>query len=102
MHLRGDVVTQATGCGTCKHWKVERDDFRQLVRFGDPVSDDEYVRQEAAANEADRLYGECRAVTDEGATLDHLPIAMTRDGSGYWSALFTRAEFGCVLHEPTP
>ena len=73
-------------CGTCLNWKppTKRNDFSSLPN--------------------DLLYGLCMKIemSESGVEeLENPPLAVTLDGSYYKADLFTRAEFGCVLHETT-
>jgi hypothetical protein len=86
-------------CGGCQHWtpNTERTDFRNAVGFyGGP---DSYVESSKKAEVVDKLFGVCTEIdikTD--LPLDaEIPLATTRDASEYFAALYTQAEFGCVL-----
>lgn len=77
-------------CGTCKHWGEPRKSGR-LPRPGRP--------------QVMSLFRECKAVPylgkygeEEPAAADRLAIVADVDDSG--AELSTRADFGCVLHEP--
>lgn len=77
-------------CGDCVFWErpEQRTDFTNIWRD----------------NESDKQYGRCREITlGDGyeEAPDPLPLAVTKDGSDYKADLFTRADFGCVLHEST-
>lgn len=62
-----------------------------------PRGPEAWETREARANEADKVYGECGAVEMGPAPIDEMPAAVVLDGSQYFAALFTRAEFGCTL-----
>ena len=84
-------------CQTCKHW-TERTGWRTVIGYSNDVDDDEVGW--GKRDEADMLYRECSRVAF-GVTLAELPQpAIVADGSGYFAALFTVAEFGCTSHEP--
>lgn len=88
-------------CETCAHWNQRgRNDYTIVVepRWGD--HDSALEEREAEADAADMAYGECTRIKHGRVSLpDPLPLAITMDGSDYHSALYTRGDFGCVLHE---
>lgn len=67
-------------CGTCRHW----------VGYGDPEKGKVCLRV---------VDGSETFFTDKAIPANE--SAWTVDGEGYQSALITRADFGCVLWEPT-
>ncbi len=80
-------------CETCKHW-------------GEPVKDINWDDEERfpGMRECDRIPFGPDLLKDMpggryGAALPAEQLACTMDGSGYTGALYTRAAFGCVLHE---
>ena len=80
-------------CGTCRHWKP-------------PAESDQPVTFTSHTDEPTD-YGECKAIEhdtewgwNESLALTKKASAMVLDGSGYFAALRSRAEFGCVLWEP--
>ena len=69
-------------CETCKFWGDEDDKnnlFRECQAINHQASYDPYEENSDSALE-DQL-------------------AITIDGSGYFAAIKTQADFGCVLHE---
>ena len=93
----GDGMT----CGTCKHWNQKNREDYTIVVESDWESNLPFEEREKAADEADMHYGHCRAINHGRVTVstDPLPLAITMDGSDYMSSLYTRENFGCVLHE---
>lgn len=86
-------------CDTCRHWTSVKDDWDGplKVRWYDDIED------EIAANaQRNADYGRCDAAKffDDVGDKDDPPLAVTVDGSGYTARLYTRAAFGCVMHEP--
>ncbi len=75
-------------CGTCRHWGVDLRNSRQDTLAG-------WVDQKRCYRIADSS----EHVFDNEHVLDDEP-AYTQDGSGYFSALLTKPDFGCVLWEP--
>jgi hypothetical protein len=72
-------VAPMSKCGTCKHWSKD----------GYPET-----------------YGTCNAIEmwDKGlfwkpTPKNRGPLAYVQDASDYHASLYTRAEFGCVMHE---
>ena len=61
-------------CATCKHWKH-------------PVG-------------IEGVFRECHGIVDSNMTSREDHIAYTWDYEGWSSGINTRADFGCVLHEP--
>lgn len=84
-------------CETCKHWKAVEPDwqFDALV-----------MGRCAAVKQRDDIIAPARQVEDwdareaEEGRLLKLEKAIAVDSSGYYAALRTQADFGCVLHEP--
>jgi hypothetical protein len=88
-------------CETCQHWRPpgQRTGWRNAIEIVTP--DDRHDTE--ATNAADVLYGECAAIDlqREWPNDKPLPLATTCDASEYEATLYTRAEFGCVMHVPT-
>jgi hypothetical protein len=103
-------TVEAGACRTCTHWKPPPfDDWSlsiRLTRLPDEAAGDEY-HWDSAHNErvrrAEQQYGQCQAIglldSDEAYEERALPPAFTQDASNYRAALYTRAEFGCTMHE---
>lgn len=98
-----DQSGRVQSCGTCRHWTpVDHGGMGYSATYIESESwEDESARQVAVEG----LYGTCQAVVEIPDAQDFEPpntppIAFTMDGSHYTASLHTRAEFGCVLHEP--
>lgn len=91
-------------CGTCKHWTKpgDRTDFRTAVSAS-YINEEMEEKLESLADKADQKFGVCNGIYqgryEIGEAEKPLPIALTIDGSNYFSQLMTQAKFGCVLHE---
>ena len=72
-------------CETCRHWGSDDFNLKEDRRRG-------FIAPEA------RL-GICDRAEDEGASRDPLFVANDAAGGGN-ASLRTRADFGCVAHEP--
>lgn len=96
-------------CATCCHWvKPQTEGWNGTIRLAllpgetedDRYDDDSaYTARQVAAEQAFRV---CQKIDllDSYDVVETLPLAFTRDGSGYRADLYTRAEFGCLAHEP--
>lgn len=94
-----------SSCATCRHWipPTEREGYGNVVRF-DPgrwASTEERTALYAAADEADKLYGRCAAITLQTDLPfgEPVPLAVAMDGSEYKADLYTQAEFFCAMWE---
>ena len=93
-------------CSTCKHWKHPRTDFSQIVTYTPGSGYTETGEWDGgamgaavdAADRADVNYGQCMAVFFGDVHPDALPPAVVLDGSRYFAALYTLADFGCTNH----
>jgi hypothetical protein len=89
-------------CGTCKHW-TENNGWTDPVdaSWRDDESDEDHDARQAAMTAKYKL---CRGIPhapdEDDLEGGELPIALTLDASRYKADLWTRAEFGCVLHAP--
>lgn len=81
-------------CATCKHWGANQPGA--LVASGDaPYSSSfEEGRKFTDMKACGAVQHACVAPLDA--------MAVTLDASGYMAEFFTRAAFGCVLHEEKP
>lgn len=79
-------------CGNCRLWGTE-DDNNGVYRQCAAALHDEYG---LAGKPLDQWTSE-----QEHRRINDCP-AVAVDGSGYWAALRTRDDFGCVLFEPKP
>lgn len=78
-------------CATCKHWTTPEHDT------GD------WWSGSTSGVEFPHGRGECTRITMIGDSARPVPkadLAHVEDGSGYRAGLYTKPEFGCVLHEP--
>jgi len=90
-------------CVTCKHWSASVDDweFEELgVRDCKGILMREDIKELAHKDHDDDRW------EDAGQARENAAMRATRafvvDGSGYYAALRTHPDFGCVLHEPPP
>ncbi len=98
-------VEEATGpdrkptCETCAHWNTEAPDWQfdelKMKRCG-------AIQQRETIIEPARRLEDWDAREAEEYRLLSEAKAIAVDGSGYYAALRTRADFGCVLHSPLP
>lgn len=97
-------------CGSCKHWdqEVAQSSYRDPVGIeypwdGGRPSDAEFDRQERVRHQIGSRFGHCTAITQGW---DHTEAeaaglrAVAWDGSEFRADVYTRDDFGCVLHEP--
>lgn len=87
-------------CQTCKHWMTDKSDW-EFERRG--VGDCKAIPtheelQNAAHKDHESWFGDDADARENSAIQS--ARAYTIDGSGYYSALRTRPDFGCVLHAP--
>lgn len=68
-------------CKTCKYWETER---QNLPNTG-------ACRRIPGPDDLDRKRSNSEDIHDE--------LAIVEDGSGYYAALITKGDFGCILHE---
>lgn len=89
-------------CGDCKSWGVikkesgatdtQSGDWRQCGRFVHDVRGDTEDWRDGFENDSDeKEKARIRATRKE--------LAVVQDGSGYFAALKSRADFGCVMFE---
>lgn len=80
-------------CGTCKHWGTG--DFGPWGKYDDDGNEVPQTGPWRACGRIPRTYyqNEPEDVAPENRR------AVTCDGSGFFSAIKTAADFGCVLHE---
>lgn len=86
-------------CETCKHWKFEEPDWEfDELKFGECKA----IRQREAIEELAFGGDREKRWTDEGEKIMRDAIAAAKaiavDGSGYYAAVRTAPDFGCVLH----
>jgi hypothetical protein len=79
-------------CGTCKHWRVADEDHGDIEAPYDPDTFEPMVTEFAVrrCHNPALLFHE-RPVERNGFAV--------LDGSGYWAALWTAEDFGCVRFE---
>ena len=91
-------------CSSCEHWKFEEPDWQyDALTLGECKA----IRMREAIVEPAREIADWDAREAEEARLLKAAKAIAVDGSGYYAALRTAADFGCVLHtalsrEPAP
>jgi hypothetical protein len=79
-------------CGTCRYWGHDEDAgklFRRclaVVHAARGTDDEDFMEDDATGGAAESV-------------LEHL--AVVEDGSGYYAALKTQADFSCSLWEAT-
>lgn len=84
-------------CETCEHWAFdERDVAFDRLRLGRCRA----IRQREDIIEPARSMGDWDSREAEEHRLLAAAKAIAVDGSGYYAAIRTAADFGCVLHEP--
>lgn len=86
-------------CGNCKHWLFEREDWQfNDLRVGEckAVKMRETIEEEAVEGTLFNRWDEQGESLIRAAFVRAKAIAV--DGSGYYAALRTFADFGCVLH----
>lgn len=99
VHAGQEAVIPTEGrCGSCAHWAaVEPDwEFDALV-MGRCVA---IKQREDILEPARRLCDDWDARVAEEGRLLSLEKAIAVDGSGYYAAVRTQADFGCVLWSP--
>lgn len=86
-------------CGTCRFWGADVTDAIRRSRYFNEVRPCSAIRQNDAylySVDRDReppLAGPKAGLSDKAEVVD---------GSGFFAALRTAADFGCVLHETAP
>ena len=81
------MENKMNNCGTCKHWGVDLRNSHQDTSCGP-----------GDQKRCFRIADSSEHVFDGEHVLDDEP-AYTADGSGYYSAILTKPDFGCVLWE---
>lgn len=84
----------APTCSSCIHWDGTPQPFKFVV------DTDDAPYEEPLPGE----WGECARILHRKSGFDQTlktEVAFLSDGSGYYASLSTRAEFGCVLWEPS-
>lgn len=98
----GDTPGALLTCETCLHWRFDEPDAEfDDLRFGTCKA----IRQrETIQDEAFKGQKDVDRWTDEGEAIIHAAMkaakAIAVDGSGYYAAVRTAPDFGCVLHSP--
>lgn len=85
-------------CETCKHW-LNTEEGEHVDALSIPWSSAKDYSARLAARNAD--IGRCDAAVHpvEVDADEPVPMLMSRDASDYQSNVYTRRDFGCVLHE---
>jgi len=84
-------------CNTCRHWtNVERDWQFDKLEMGSCAAIRQ--RQDIVAPAREIENWSAREAEEERLMLAQKAIAVDR--SGYYAAIRTQGDFGCVLHEP--
>lgn len=82
-------------CETCSHWVFSQDDWQfDGLKMGKCAA----VKQREDIIEPARNIDDWDAREAEEARLLRAAKAIAVDGSGYYAALRTTADFGCVLY----
>ena len=86
-------------CGSCYWWGRTAAGGRAE---GDirPCGAVPYDKGRAYQSDAEIAAGHPDDAADALAAPERTNLAMTQDDSGYFAALKSRADFGCVLHRP--
>lgn len=79
-------------CKTCKHWTQSKDDYYHTADNKTGRCAKVNLIDSDAFDENEETY-EMEFVCKTGA------LAFTSDSDGYAACLYTRADFGCVMHE---
>lgn len=88
-------------CETCKHWKFDKPDWEfDDIKFGECKR----IMMRSSIVDAALIEAEVSdQFSNDGDRIAHDAIAKAKaiavDGSGYYAALRTAPDFGCVLHE---
>lgn len=89
-------------CQTCHYWKKQDGDGGRIeplpIQYAD--GSDYEARKEARNVDVGLCYAAVFAPDVQYD--DPVPPLMVQDGSDYRASLFTRRDFGCVLHEEAP
>jgi hypothetical protein len=99
---------QTERCGSCRFWG-KKPDGSPIINDGQPetgefrscgkIEHDDYNRSDPNPDLA--FLDDDDDIIEMNAKRAALGDAVTVDGSGYYAALKTRDQFGCVFHEPT-
>lgn len=93
------------------HWKPkgEADDWRVRINLTLRPDEDEATKNKHDSPHqqrvvaAEKQYRRCTKLnlldSWDAIPEEDLPVAFTRDASDYQADVYTKAEFGCVLHE---
>ena len=87
-------------CETCEHWKFDEPDWEyDQLRFGEckAIRQRETIDDDATEGLTDR-YGEEAEARKKAALMAAKAFAV--DGSGYYAAVRTAPDFGCILYAP--
>lgn len=89
-------------CGTCRHWEQGNDWKERAAGMAVCRAIKMRDRVEDSAHEGFDRWGEgWEVVTARETAALQAAKAVAVDGSSYYAAIMTTADFGCVLHEPT-
>lgn len=85
-------------CSSCTHW-TQDDEGSSVTPLPVSYGDGSDYFERVAARNAD--VGLCNAAVfaPDVELDDPVPLLMVRDGSDYRASLYTRRDFGCLLHE---
>lgn len=91
------AVAEWPRCEGCTHWLFDEPDWQfERLRFGKCAA----IKQREDIIEPARKFEEWADQEKEEMRLLGLAKAIAVDGSGYYAALRTAADFGCTLHTP--
>lgn len=96
-----DMGASAWRCETCKHWSMAEPDWQfdeLLIGKCTRARMREDIETDATCHLADGRWDDEAEPLIKAALIAAKVIAV--DGSGYYAALRTMSDFGCVLHEP--
>lgn len=97
-------------CGTCKFWGSDDPRHNDEIPEGEYRTCNAVIHDKLGATDSNRdgvdtyvadYYDKhefAEAKAEIAAVRKHL--AVVKDGSGYYAALKTKDDFGCVLHQP--
>ena len=89
--MHGDI--SQLKCGTCKFWGTDKD-IGEKYRECQGVKMDHHTISEGPVP---NYFNEME--TEEILELRRTALAVTVDGSGYYAAIKSKQDFGCVLHQ---
>lgn len=102
-------MSEPRTCGTCRFWDTAADltpfvnerESRLSEGLDENATAIEWDSPWRQAKEEIKAWGECTAILKKEDADDNA-IAQLSDGSGYYAALATKAEFGCTLWQSKP